>query len=141
MDLARALTSGQKFMKYILIALAVLYFIFGCVLCGLGAQAMSGQASQIASTLPKGLIAIGVFLILTSLVGGISAWREFRLGLGIYFVLLLIWSIILIAVGIAVLAASDQQTATRMLSQGWTEIDDASRSAIQQEWHCCGRNS
>ena len=137
-ELQRALSLGQRFMKWIIMGLAFLYFIFGIVLCSVGTAALNGKAADLAgTTLPKGLIAVGVFMLLTAIVGMISAWKEFRLGLGIYFGLLLIWAIILLSIGIAVLA--EKSSASILISKGWDKLNDPQKIAIEAQWTCCGR--
>ena len=137
-ELARELTGGQKFMKYVIIGLAGLYLIFGIVLCATGSAALAGYAASIAgTTLPKGLIVVGAFLIFTSLVGGLSAWFEFRIGLGFYFVSMLVWTIILLAIGIAVLAVKNNLAT--YLASGWAIADCGTQQTIQNSFSCCGR--
>jgi len=138
--MARELTGGQKFMKYVIIILAGLYLIFGIVLCSVGGAALSGYAANIAgSSLPTGLIVIGVFLIVTSLVGAGSAWKEFRVGLAIYFGAMLLWTVILLAIGIAILAVKNNlQT---YIASGWANLDCGTQQTIQLDWSCCGRYS
>lgn len=137
-DMARDLTGGQKFMKYVIMGLSLLYLIFGIVLCATGGAALAGYAASIAgTTLPKGLIVVGAFLIITAIIGAISAWFEIRLGLGVYFVSMLIWTIILLAIGIAVLAAKNNlQT---YIAAGWALSDCGTQQTIQNEFACCGR--
>ena len=137
-ELARDLTGGQKFMKYIIIALAGIYLIFGIVLCATGSAALAGYAASIAgTTLPEGLIVVGAFLIVTSIIGGLSAWFEFRLGLGFYFGSMLLWTIILLAIGIAVLAAKSNLQS--YIASGWALADCGTQQTIQNNFACCGR--
>ena len=138
--MARDLTGGQKFMKYVILGLSLLYLIFGIVLCATGGAALAGYAASIAgTTLPKGLIVVGAFLIVTAIIGAISAWFEVRLGLGVYFVSMLVWTIILLAIGIAVLAVkSNLQT---YIAAGWALADCGTQQTIQNEFACCGRYS
>ena len=139
-ELARDLTGGQKFMKYIIIGLSVIYLIFGIVLCATGSAALAGYAASIAgTTLPKGLIVVGAFLIVTSLIGGLSAWFEFRVGLAFYFGSMLLWTIILMAIGIAVLAVKNNLTT--YLASGWALADCGTQQTIQLSFTCCGRYS
>ena len=137
-ELTKQLSGGQRFMKYVIIGLAALYLIFGIVLCATGSAALAGYAASIAgTTLPKGLIVVGAFLIFTSLVGGLSAWFEFRVGLGFYFISMLIWTIILLAIGIAVLAAKNNLTT--YIASGWALADCGTQQTIQNSFACCGR--
>jgi len=137
---AKDLTGGQKFMKFVILGLNVLYLIFGIVLCALGGAALAGYAASIAgSTLPTGLIVVGAFLIVTSIIGGLSAWFEVRVGLAFYFGAMLLWTIILLAIGIAVLAA--KSNLTTYIAKGWAYADCSTQSTIQDNFQCCGRYS
>lgn len=137
---AKDLTGGQKFMKFVILGLNILYLIFGIVLCALGAAALSGYAASIAgASLPTGLIVIGAFLIVTAIIGGLSAWFEVRVGLAFYFGAMLLWTIILLAIGIAVLAA--KSNLTTYLAKGWAYADCGTQETIQTNFNCCGRYS
>jgi FtsH-binding integral membrane protein len=137
-DLKKDLSGPQKFMKYIIVALALLYLIFGCVLCAVGSYATTGQSAELAGqTLPTGLIVVGAFLIVSSLIGVFSAWKEIRIGLLVFFVLMLIWSIILISLGIAVYVEKDN--ASTLLAKAWVKAPQDLRADIQAGLVCCGR--
>lgn len=75
---------------------------------GVGAYALNNQVGSLAGqTIPAGIIVLGVFILLVSLLGIVAAWKEYRVLLAIYFVLLLLFTIILFAVGIAVYVEKD----------------------------------
>jgi hypothetical protein len=117
--------------------------IFGSILCGVGAYAMQTKAGGLAGeTLPSGIIVLGVFIILVSFVGCFAAYRESRLFLAVYFGFLLIFVIILMAVGIAVYAQKD--SADKYMSQGWCKAQQYNDLAvirdIQNYFQCCGLN-
>jgi hypothetical protein len=58
--------------------------IFGCTLIGVGSYALNNQAQLLAGqTLPGGIIAMGVFVLVLSAVGACSAWKESIVGLAI----------------------------------------------------------
>jgi FtsH-binding integral membrane protein len=137
-DLRKDLSGTHKFMKYIIVGLAVLYLIFGCVLCAVGSYATTGASAELAGqTLPVGLIVIGSFLIVSSLIGVISALKEIRIGLLIFFVLMLIWSIILISIGIAVFA--EKNNVDNLLASGWAKAPKDLKENLQTTFICCGR--
>lgn len=57
--------------------------IFGIVLISVGSYALNSTvAGIVGTTLPAGLIVLGVFIMLVALLGGISAYRESRAFLG-----------------------------------------------------------
>jgi hypothetical protein len=54
------------------------------VLCGVGGYAMQTKAGSLAGqTLPQGIIVLGVFIILVSFLGCVSAYKESRCFLGV----------------------------------------------------------
>lgn len=58
--------------------------IFGCVLCAVGSYALNSKVAElVGQTLPQGLIVVGAFLLILSFIGAASAWKEFRIGLGV----------------------------------------------------------
>ena len=104
---------------------------------------MQTKAGGLAGeTLPSGIIVLGVFIILVSFVGCFAAYRESRLFLAVYFGFLLIFVIILFAVGIAVYSQKDQ--ADKYMSQGWCTAQAAGDFGvirdIQNYFQCCGLN-
>src|SRR3979409_1812665 len=85
-----SLNKSQKCFKYTLLLANLLFLIFGIVLMSVGSYAMNNTLAFIqGTTLPAGLIVLGVFIMLLSLLGAVSAWKESRGFLGLYFVLLL----------------------------------------------------
>ena len=136
------LSGGQKFMKYVIMGLSVLYLIFGCVLCAVGSYATTTQAAQLAGTsVAKGIIAVGVFLLVTALLGFLSAFYELRIGLLVFFVLMTIWTIILIAIGIAVYAEASSNNVRNLLASAWAGLTVSSRVGIETGLSCCNTYS
>jgi hypothetical protein len=67
-----------------LVVANIVFLIFGSVLCAVGGYASTSKAGALAGeTLPHGIIALGVFIILLSLLGCLAAFKESRLFLGI----------------------------------------------------------
>lgn len=110
-----------------------------------------------------GIIVLGAFIFIMSFLGCAAAWRESRLFLGkynkhnriqfvlfnffvivyvsmycigIYFLLLLLFTIILLAVGIAVYAKSED--ALKYIQDGWRNAPLPVRADLQQQLYCCG---
>lgn len=148
------LNLGQKFMKYTLLIINSIFLIFSIVLMAVGGAAMNGAINALAGqSIPQGIIAVGVFILLLSLLGFISAYKEYRIGLGIYFIFVSIFTIILLAVGIAVYVKRND--ASYYLSQGWiasctlttstAPAYNCSTSAVvlnvQNALSCCGLSS
>jgi hypothetical protein len=107
------------------------------VLCAVGSYALNNKVAALAGqTLPQGIIVVGAFLLILSFVGAFSAWKEIRLGLGLYFFFISIITVILFAVGIAVYVKKDQ--ADIYIRQGWMEAGVDTRSSLQAAFFCCG---
>jgi hypothetical protein len=131
------LNGGQVCFKFVLFALNILFLIFACVLIGVGSYALNNQVGAIAgSTIPTGLIVLGVFILILALLGAFSAWRESRALLGIYFLFLLIFTIILFAVGIAVYVEKDN--AGDLITTAWMDSGPDVQMSLQNAYTCCG---
>lgn len=131
------LSSAQSCFKGTLTIVNLIFLIFGCILCGVGAYALQTKAGSLAGeTLPTGIIVLGVFIILVSFLGCLSAFRESRCLLGLYFTFLLIFVIILMAIGVGVYAKKD--SASVYMSEGWCEASKSVQADIQTYFQCCG---
>jgi len=131
------LSSAQNCFKMTLVVTNIIFLIFGCVLCGVGAYAMSSKAGSLAGeTLPQGIIVLGVFILLVSLLGCFAAFKESRLFLGVYSAFLSLFVIVLLAVGIGVYAKKD--SAQQYMVDGWCEAPPEVQADIQQYFMCCG---
>lgn len=148
MGMSPELTKAQRIFRYAIMAFNVVVFIFACVLIGVGANAMNNNTADITGqTLPKGIIAVGVFFVIVSLLGAVATYKQNKPLLIIYFVIMLILTIIELAVGIAVYAAREQ--AIGWVTQGWANAmksnggpdNSDTLKAIEQSFHCCGLNS
>jgi hypothetical protein len=71
-----------------------------------------------------------------AIVGAVSAWKEWRVGLGMYFVLLALLAIITISIGIAVYVKKDD--ANNVIAQGWTRASLDTKITLQNAFNCCG---
>lgn len=134
------LNGGQICFKYVLLSLNVMFLIFGCVLMGVGSYALNNQIGSLTgSTIPMGLIFLGVFIMLLAILGAGSAWRESRAFLGLYFAFLLIFTIILFAVGIAVYVEKDDST--WLITEAWDNGGRDIQLSLQNSIGCCGLNT
>jgi hypothetical protein len=131
------LNHGQVCFKYTLLAVNILFLIFGCVLMSVGSYALNNQVGALAGqTIPTGLIVLGVFIMLLALVGGMAAWRESRVFLGCYFVFLLLFTIILFAVGIAVYVKKNDSAS--LITTAWNGSPPDVRQSLSAYVGCCG---
>jgi len=87
-------------------------------------------------TLPAGLIFIGAIMFILALLGGLSSWRESRVGLIIYLVFLLLIVLTLFALGIAVYV--QKNNADTYIIEGWQYSPPDVRQALMIEFKCCG---
>jgi hypothetical protein len=88
------------------------------------------------NTLPVGIVVLGVFILLLSLLGGVSAYKESRAFLLVYFLFLLLLTLVLFFVGIAVYV--ERNNASTYITQGWQTATPALRSSLQSIFQCCG---
>jgi len=131
------LTRATRCLKVTLIGANVLFLIFSCVLMGVGSVAMKQSVGPISGTeIPMGVIVLGIFIMFLSFVGCFGAWRESRWFLGIYFLCLMLLTILLFAVGLAVY--SKREEAGAYMREGWTLAPNDVRVSFQNQLHCCG---
>jgi len=134
------LTRLQKCLKFVLVTINVIFLIFACALMGLGSVAYNHNVGPLTgATIPVGIIVLGVFIMLLSFMGCIGAYRESRLLLGCYFFFLLLFTILLLAVGIGVYSQREQ--AGWYISEGWKGVNNDFRVSLQNGFYCCGLNS
>ena len=98
--------------------------------------AVSQIGALSGNTLPVGIVVLGVFILLLSLLGGVSAYKESRAFLLVYFLFLLLLTLILFFVGIAVYV--ERNNAATYITQGWQTATPALRSSLQSIFQCCG---
>jgi hypothetical protein len=115
--------------------------IFGCILMGIGSVAYNRPVGSLSgTTLPIGIVVLGVFIMFLSFLGCVSAWRESRIFLGLYFFFLSILTFLLLVVGLAVYVKRSE--AGYYMSQGWeaayNPVDNGVVQALQLTFSCCG---
>jgi len=131
------LNYGQMCFKYSLLAVNVLFLIFGAVLMSVGSYALNNQVGELAGqSIPTGLIVLGVFIMLLAMLGALAAWRESRAFLGFYFIFLLIFTIILFAVGIAVYVKKNDSA--ELIVEAWNDSPTDVRQSLSAYVGCCG---
>ena len=127
----------QLVFKYVLIGVNCLFLVFGCVLVALGAYAVNSQAGALAgASLPKAIIALGVFTIVLSFLGCFASFFESRLALSIYFGVLLLICLLSFLIGIGVLVEKNESTS--LLVQGWSNAGWTAQQALAEAIGCCG---
>jgi len=134
------LTRLQRCLKIVLITINVVFLTLACALIGVGSYAYNHNVGPLTgATIPLGIIVLGVFIMFLSFLGCVGACRESRLFLGCYFFFLLLFTILLLAVGIGVY--SQEQQAGWYISQGWANANAGVRGSFQNAFSCCGLTS
>ena len=127
----------QRIFKYVLISVNLLFLVFGCVLCALGAYAVNSQAGALAgASLPKAIIALGVFTIVLSFLGCFASFFESRLALSVYFGVLLLICLLSFLIGIGVLVEKNESQS--LIVQGWSNAGQTAQEALAEAIGCCG---
>jgi len=135
-----SLSRSQGCFKWTLLAANVVFLIFAVVLLSVGAYTLNNPVGALSGvTLPAGLIVLGVFILLVSILGGASAWFESRGVLGVYFALLLLFTILLLGVGSAVYAKRNDVDS--YIHSGWQGAGVDLRNSLQIAFSCCGLDS
>jgi len=127
----------QRSLKLALMLANVIFLIFACVLMGIGSVAYNQNVGPLAgTTIPLGIVVLGVFIMLLSFAGCLGSWRESRFLLGVYFLVLMLLTLLLFAVGIGVYVKQEQ--AGYYISQGWMAANNGVRVSFQNGYSCCG---
>jgi hypothetical protein len=131
------LTRATRCLKVTLIGANILFLIFSIVLMAVGTVASNQSVGPLSGTeIPTGIVVLGVFILILSLIGCLGAWKESRIFLGCYFFFLLLLTILLFAVGLAVYSKREQAGAYML--DGWTLAPNNVRVTFQKQLKCCG---
>jgi len=132
------LSRATRCFKFILIFVNLVFVIFACALIGVGSVAYNHNLGPLAgSTIPLGILVCGVFILLIAFCGFYGAYKESRLVLGCFLFWMVLFIIILLAIGLAVYAK--RQEAGWYIEQGWIfYANNGVRVSIQNAYGCCG---
>jgi len=83
-----------------------------------------------------GVAVLGGFILVLSFVGAFASWKESRVLLIIYFIFLLLLTLVLFFVGIAVYVERDKTS--DLIAQGWDLVPADVRMNLQNVFKCCG---
>ena len=134
---APSLPSGLVIVKVVLLVVNIVFVIFGIVLIAVGSYAVNSSVNALTGqSLPVGIISLGAFTLVLAVVGAVSAWKQNRVGLAVYFSALVLVCLCMFAVGIAVYVAG--QNAPQYITQSWQYAPPAAIDAIQSADQCCG---
>jgi len=133
------LPNTPRYLKVPLIVFNVILWIFGIILIALGGVSLH-KLKELEGlediTLPTGLIVLGVFFLILSVVGCVVAYKEKLVGLIFYTIFILVLLVCLIGVGGA--AFTNRQNAANPLETGWVHVSNGVRVSIQNYFSCCG---
>ena len=123
--------------KATIAAVNVIFLIFGAVLASVGSAASSNQfAAFTGDTVPTGLLVIGIFVIVFSLLGCCGAKMESLSVLYLYVIILAMLILCQLGVGMAVYIEQDQMNT--VITAGWDRATDPAKSLVQNNLECCG---
>lgn len=88
--------------------------------------------------IPVGLIVAGSIVLLLSILGFLGTLREVPVLLYIFFVVLLLITVIELGLGIAAYTLADQPTMAHEIQKYWPKFYDRVHKLIQDNFHCCG---
>ncbi|KAF2075184.1 hypothetical protein CYY_003489 [Polysphondylium violaceum] len=141
-DTSDLLPKTPRYLKVPLIILNAILWVLGLILIIIGGIALSkikNMKEVISVSLPAGLIVIGVFFILLTIVGCVVAYKEKLVGLVFYTVFMLVLLICLIGVGGgSITYRNDIETP---IYKGWEKSNPNSRVFIENYLECCGWNA
>jgi len=133
------LPNTPRYLKVPLIVFNVILWILGIILIALGGYALD-QLKKIEAleniSIPAGLIVLGVFLLILTVVGCIVAFKEKLVGLIFYTILILILLICLIGVGGG--AFTYRKNAEPPLYAAWLRVGAGPGVKVQDYFGCCG---
>jgi len=137
------LPNTPRYLKVPLIFFNLVLWILGVILIALGGWALNQLKNvdglNINVTLPSGLVVLGVFILILTIVGCIVAYKEQLVGLIAYTIIILILLICLIGVGGA--AFSYRGQTGDLLTKAWTTADDGVLEPLERYFDCCGWGS
>jgi len=134
------LPNTPRYLKVPLIFFNCVLWILGLILIIVGALALNQLKNvsglNINVTLPSGIIVLGVFIMILTIVGCVVAYREQLVGLIAYTIVILILLICLIGVGGAAFTYRNQTGS--LLTTAWAKADPTIQAKLEIFFTCCG---
>ncbi|GAM28816.1 hypothetical protein SAMD00019534_119920 [Acytostelium subglobosum LB1] len=137
-DTSDLLPKTPRYLKVPLIILNTILWLLGIVLVACGGYALSKLSHLddiINVSLPAGIIVIGVFFLVLTVVGCVVAYKEKLVGLVFYTVFMLILLVCLIGVGGG--AFSYRNDAAKPIGTAWDKATNDERNIAQEFFDCC----
>jgi len=126
------LPNTPRYLKVPLIGFNCILWLLGVILIALGGYSLSAlkDLKQIANiSIPAGLIVLGVFIIILTIVGCVVAYKEKLVGLIFFTIFMLVLLIALIGVGGGAFTyRHDSQT---ILATAWARASDQQRALLE----------
>jgi energy-coupling factor transporter transmembrane protein EcfT len=127
----------SKFLKYLFLIINLIFFILGIIVLAVGAYAMTVNTSipeaNYSVQYPIGFIVLGAIVAVFAFFGCCGAWKESKLLLSIYAIIM---ALLLIA-QIAIVAYAASQ-GDKYISDAWGDSTLEQRSVFQNDSNCCG---
>lgn len=140
---ARHGTGAVKSCAYVcsrnsLAALNTLYIFLGLTLIGVAAYSKAEVMKNLSLPILGGVIACGVFILFTAILGLIGAVRHNQVMLFFYLVIMSLLFIIQLSISIGALAVTAKQQ-RQILKAGWDKaVTVKEKVDLQQKLDCCG---
>lgn len=146
---------GAKILKFLVVFFNFIFFIFGCVLVGVGAWVLVDSGDYVTltkavpyATGPRVLIAAGALIAIVAFLGCCGAWKENRCMLVIFFILLLVILSLEIAAGVLGYKNRDKvensldedflEELRQHYNEGGSEGATKGIDTLQEKEKCCG---
>jgi len=130
---------SNKKLKRVSIAMNCVLWMLGVLLIALGAyslNALKGVSELLDISLPSGVIVIGVFFVVLTIVGCYASYRERLGGLAIYTMLMLLLLVCLVGIGAGTF--SYRSEVMGKLGDAWYHASDGTKNVTQRVFKCCG---
>ncbi|XP_063071957.1 tetraspanin-31-like [Engraulis encrasicolus] len=122
--------------KNALFSLNVVYLLVGALLIGVAAWG-TGYGSISSIHIIGGVIAVGVFVLLISLIGLFGASRHHQVLLFFYMIILFIVFLFQFGVSCSCLAITEEQQG-KLLERSWQFMTPEMRQDLEVNMDCCG---
>jgi len=128
-----------KCLKYLFFVINIIFFILGIAVLGVGSYTQTvgnGTLGNIYTVqYPIGFIVLGAIVAVFAFFGCCGAWKESRILLSIYAVVV---GLLLIAQIAVVAYAATQGADAPYFTQAWDDTNNQTKNATQIAFNCCG---
>eukprot|EP00178_Gracilaria_changii_P004761 TRINITY_DN17761_c0_g1_i1.p2 TRINITY_DN17761_c0_g1~~TRINITY_DN17761_c0_g1_i1.p2 ORF type:complete len:239 (+),score=27.02 TRINITY_DN17761_c0_g1_i1:96-719(+) len=131
------LSCDLKIMKYILFAVNFLFFVLSvaiAVATGLSSRGVIGYALE---DVARPLYGLAATIMVISFAGCYGAWKESKIVLSIYALLMFVIIAAQVAVGVWANGITPEERVERV-RQAWERLNAEEKNRLQDELSCCG---